>query len=899
MTAVYFVLFGINIFTMYIGVITFCLLFIITLYLLGKELGGRGVGLTAMLFAAFPPFYLFKESLLPHGYHVEVLFFGNIILLSALKICSDPTRLKRFFYYALLGVAAGLGFWVHYIVAYYFIPVILYLLINERFTRLIRYGFISAVSVFLSAMPFWMFAIQTNFKTFRFPPLKIKELQASHYLDVSLSHIKGMMGIENAFKSNNYILESVVASIYILAILYFICSTIFRRKAFSNKNIIILYLFGAVIIIYSFYRTKMYATGGYHYMLPIVTFLYIAFASFVKRIRYLGAGILLFAVSFNLTGIQRRVISDSKGSKGSIEGIYQKINFLLNNKIFRYIGDDRQSRQPVFFSRERIVGTGVMNGEYIPHEDEVEAADRIGIEGGGNWRPVLDNICRSYRFDSGYCFYFDFKPHPYDTRVIRPDKWNAGSIPASYAFDRSYDTWWSTGRLGKKTGMSFILDLGDIYNICKISMFNINHIKNFPKDCRLEISLNGKDWAELLYYKESEPLFWSGPRLYFRLMYSKMELFFNPVKTRFIKIVQIGEDKEKPWEINEIFVYEYMGEKEIRLRDYVKDIKDVVRFLEKKEIDFIYTDFWPSARIRKLTNNRIKTLVPFNTVTPPRKYMSREVQLSDKNAFLVERKDSAELEGIFNELELPFRKKEFNIFICYYFKNLDPDYYKIKPLMWLGVGAIKNNLKDYSRWLFNKGSQMELSGDVRVAGKYYAKAVRYYPNNFLAYFGLYRVYSRLGRKDLMPDLKKAIEGRFIPDIRKPVVFKNGIRFLGYKLKGLARPGGVIKLEYFWRVPEEMEVVRGLSVFVYFMKDERIVFQNDHRFLFQYPKRLNALDGEIFREKLSLFIPSDAEVGRYEIILGLWEKDKNKRIHILDPDLKRKSKVTIGELEVVS
>lgn len=882
-TAVFFILFGIKAATLYLGVITFYMLFLITTYFLVKELFDSYAGIIAVLFFTFSSPELFIQSILPHGYHIEILLFGNIILLLTLKICGDISGPRRFILYSLLGAAAALGFWVHFIIAYYFLPVILFLLIKERFGRLVRYGFVSLAAAFLSALPFWLFAIKTRFMTFKFPPIKTHDLGFFYYLKAYFLKICNMLGLEGMS-------GRIAAVIYILSALYFIGSVIFNKR--FKGGLIILFLGISVTAVYSSYRSKMYATGGYHYMMPILIFISISFVTLVRRTGYIGMGILIFTLLFNLTGINRMIGARAVESRGKIEGIMAKVNFLLDNKIYRYIGDDRQSRMPVFFSREKVIASGYMDGEYLVHEDAVEASDRVAFEGSGrNWEAVFNNICASYR--SGHGFYFDFKPHPYKTRSIKPDRWTAQSRPGKfsprYAFDRAYDTYWSTGGDGKKTGMHFTVDLGSIYNVCRVSMFNINHIKNFTKDCRIESSINGRDWEEVMYYEEGEPVFWSGPRIYFRLMYGRLEFFFKPVKTRFIRIIQIGEDELKPWEINELFVYEYLGEEDISLRDYVKDAREITRFMDGDGIDFAYADFWLSAKIKRFSNNKINALAPFNTYVPPRKYMSREVELSASTAFVVEKKDSLEFEDALRELGMSFRKKEFNIFDCYYFSGLDPAYTGTRPMMWLGISAIKINSKDFSQRLFNKGSEMERSGNLNDAVKYYSKAVDYYSNNFLAYLGLYRL-------NVNENIKQLIKKKFIPSVKRPVIFKNGVEFLGYELRGTPRPGGLVKIDYFWKIPEKRD--NRLSVFVYFIKDGKIVFQNDHRFLYQFPKKIEPLDGERFRERLNLVIPPNAERGVYEIILGLWEKDRNKRINIVDPRFKRKSKVVIGSLELL-
>lgn len=844
--AFFFMLFGIKVSTLHLGTIFYSGLFISSAYFLGKELRDRTTGLLIMLYSAFPSSYFFGQSIYPGGYHIEILFLGNVMFILTLKIPDISAGMKKTIYYILLGLFAGIGVWTHYIIFYYLAPVAIYLLINEKWKNLLKNFIPTAISFFLIGLPFWIFTFRYNFVTFKFRTRSIPSGAVLNFFKLLVEHISHMFDIDYSH------ISLIVLGIYVISILYFVLSPSFKKKS------VFIYLFIFILLFYIGYRSKTSVGEGYNYILPVLTFISTVFGYFgsylIRRIKVVGLCIVLLVISFNIKNLCERIHEYKNMSNSHKQIIYDRIRFLEDNKILRFIGHEENARVPVFFSNEKIIVTGFLDGQYIPYEDIVEKSDRIAFEKcGDDWRSVLDNICMSYDFQQE--LFYNFKPHPYRTRVVR--------LKGSPAYDRNYDNYWAT-KAGKKTDMSFTIDMGRPYTICKIEILNAHHRFNYPISCKIQVSKDRHDWQEAAYIKNIQPLFWSGPRPYWRLVDGRLEWFFKPVEARFVRLVQIGEDPENPWEINEMFIYEYLGYERYRIMDFVKDAKDIISFCIKKNINFIYADFWLSAKTRDISKGKVEALAPYNSYLPLRKNMSREVVLGRDRAFVVRLGDAEGLETIFSEFELPFKKVIFRQYAFYYLPNLPKEYESMPSLMWIGIGMVRHSLKDYSDWLYRHG--------------YYKKALRYYPNNFMAYL----------RCKILPHT------RFFPDMPKTISFVNGIRFLGYSLRGSKlRQGGMVRMEYFWEVQKEPD--ENLCVFVHFVKDGSIIFQNDHKFLYQFSRPLVPLEGERFREVLRLKIPEGIQPGVYQIIFGLWDEKKGQRIYVKDPSGKKIHQQGIGEL----
>jgi hypothetical protein len=250
--------------------------------------------------------------------------------------------------------------------------------------------------------------------------------------------------------------------------------------------------------------------------------------------------------------------------------------------------------------------------------------------------------------------------------------------------------------------------------------------------------------------------------------------------------------------------------------------------------------------------------------------------LAKSKALLVEKANSVDIINVLNELDVPFKIKPFKYYYCFYFPELGEDNESMPGIMWGGKCLLKNAQKFYSKWLFERGR--------------YQDALKSYKNNYSAYVRCETPNGVRVNGQIIP------RTMFYPEIQKAVLFVNDVRFLGYSLRNKhIRPGKVIRLDYFWEVQGEPEY--NLSVFVYFIKDGNIVFQQDHKFLYQFARPLNPLEGERFRETLKLNVPSNIPLGKYDIVFGLWNKATKKRVYIKDNAKKKISKKCIGEIIV--
>ncbi len=113
-----------------------------------------------------------------------------------------------------------------------------------------------------------------------------------------------------------------------------------------------------------------------------------------------------------------------------------------------------------------------------------------------------------------------------------------GSSDTKYAFDDDRSTRWTTGT-PMKPGMWFAVDIGAERSVSRILLDTRGSDGDYPRGCEVYVSFDGESWGE--------PVVTSPPqRPITRLV------FEEPVRARFIKIVQTGETEGLFWSIHEM-----------------------------------------------------------------------------------------------------------------------------------------------------------------------------------------------------------------------------------------------------------------------------------------------------------------------------------------------------------
>ena len=140
--------------------------YILTTGLLARAALDRQTGVLAALLAAIAPPYLLIVGMKIWGGTIETIVPGNLLLLATWYAIEQAHTLRAQRHaLALVGLIAGIMFWVAWLGFYYFLPVELILLWRGR--DALRHGWWAAmVAFFIGSAPFWLYNLSTGFATF-------------------------------------------------------------------------------------------------------------------------------------------------------------------------------------------------------------------------------------------------------------------------------------------------------------------------------------------------------------------------------------------------------------------------------------------------------------------------------------------------------------------------------------------------------------------------------------------------------------------------------------------------------------------------------------------------------------------------------------------------------------
>ncbi len=158
LTAIVFSLLGMTRFTYRLSLMLFLAALLLLVYAIGRRFLGRREGVVAAGYLAFPPFYFLLKGLTSDGAYDSLAFLGGMIAFASLRLEEAlGTRSPARRWFVLLGVAAGLAWWVHPLSVYFWIAVVAWFLIVRpgvflRFRDLLVF----VLSFALGSLPWWI-----------------------------------------------------------------------------------------------------------------------------------------------------------------------------------------------------------------------------------------------------------------------------------------------------------------------------------------------------------------------------------------------------------------------------------------------------------------------------------------------------------------------------------------------------------------------------------------------------------------------------------------------------------------------------------------------------------------------------------------------------------------------
>ena len=262
-----FLFLGIDRFSLHLIPFLFSILFIVSIYQLGRELFDREIGLLSMLLAAVPPFSIGLYSAMAYGGYIEVLWLGNIILLTTHRLALQKNSLS-FIPLFFLGLLWGIAWWTHPISIVYLVCSFCFLIYFKK--EWVLKGKIAgtALGFILGSCPFWIWNIIQGFPFLRFtrspnsPNLFLNIKDFPHQL---------MHFFNNSLRESFSITAYFLAILFLMSLLFLIVKTKWFNNKFPSSQGHILLLLFFITFCYIYLGSRFSEQNAVRYILPLYT----------------------------------------------------------------------------------------------------------------------------------------------------------------------------------------------------------------------------------------------------------------------------------------------------------------------------------------------------------------------------------------------------------------------------------------------------------------------------------------------------------------------------------------------------------------------------------------------------------------------------------------------------
>lgn len=615
----FFFLFGISRFTLDLTICVESLFFIILVYYLAALLFDKATALLSALLSAFGSYYLYFHSVLARSAYIEIPIIGVLLFIFAYKIIYHNKHIGR--YYFCLGLMCGLGIWTHYLIIFYFPPIFLLLFIRDKWFWGWRTIFSLLLGLGVGGLPLWVHNIRYPLITWHYlwEGSGGGESFLSSLKDFFFIRFPELLGVINN-ETQQYCVPYLSPLFYLICLGLFCFLLLSRRKGFfglvklrinqsNGLDLLLLFLF-LFPVIFALSGFASNHTG--RYLMPLFSVLPILFAVFARQLisfsPVLAFLFVLLHLFSNVSGTLPRIPFLSENQARHFQEARKKdqvlFNFLKEKKIRGvYSPEYWNSVQLTFDAREEIIFAQPVGDRYRQYSELVDRDPGPAFLFSGDnkdFEDTLKHIGGAYRKSqvSGYSIYHDFVPPPYRTFEINPAAWkgisNYNLKDVVNSFDRDDSTRWASGE-PQKPGMFLQIDLGKSYSSLAKMTLLFEKAEDFPRDLRLEISSDGKNWKVITenlggYWGA---LFWSGPHPFARPQEGRIDLAFSPQAGRFLKMTLLREDKSYQWSIDECFIYQAGP----RLEKNSGALEPLISRIKQKGLIHLYTTPWIKAQL--------------------------------------------------------------------------------------------------------------------------------------------------------------------------------------------------------------------------------------------------------------------------------------------------------------
>jgi hypothetical protein len=624
LAAVFFALFGVSDLSLSLSSIAFSLGWIAGTYAIFSEIGGRRAGVVAAATAIVPPWTALWYSVLTYGGYTATFCLGTW----ALWLCLRIHRLGAggragFVRVAALGLVAGLALWTNYMSASFLLTGGLVLLAaiargSLRGWRCLRLGW--GIPFFLAGV--WPVLLTLarhgagQTETFNLTANYIKRVVSVTFLRNKWGFGELLFAPEHHTTSSHILYAALFGSLAVLAV-WTTVRLIRRRETPRFWAVPALY----VLVFFALYLPHSMAwTGAPRYLMPVWTLAFAALAAIpaaagpTRAVRFAACTLAALAVAALLTA-DLRAIAHRRGPAERDRTARHEFVRLARETGVRGVemagghiwGLEGQVYS--FYAQGHPYFASPSTDRYPPHAERLETESRLGfaVESQylGHAAAALRDlgatfeVRRSRRAALIHSVTVPVRPLRNLTASIRAvTAERAGGTPADSIRDSNIDT----GLHGTYAAAGHVtLDLGSPLEVSCLHLMAPRPMNGgLPGGYRLEASDDGATFTVIREVPRRFAVAYAiGTRAYLRGAWGMMEIRFDPLRTRFLRLTPLSGMSQRPdWCITEIQV---LGPSGATAAAAAPPVGDLIRRLKAESIGTLIGDRLLSARIRAAT----------------------------------------------------------------------------------------------------------------------------------------------------------------------------------------------------------------------------------------------------------------------------------------------------------
>jgi hypothetical protein len=588
-----------------------------------RVLPPRGALLALSVLAA-PPLLLAYWSLGGTLNPTLTLLLGNLVLLGThTAFFRRPGEMAPML---AVGLLVGLGWWVYPLIVVYCLPFAILALRTGAAWR--AHFWVFPLGVALGGLPDWIYET-LNYPTARLMvhqsgsvPVESLGARAAHLFGPIALAVQGVSGMDGFVPP-----RAAQAAVLALGLLVILRAAVRDWRALvwlaglggrPDQGLSALWGVAAanVGLVLLTHRPL-----GANYLLPLYSVLPIWTGECLQWLwgwrRWLGMSVLAGLLAFHLWSNWMVTLGRKPPALRwtRLEAVQRPlIDWLVARDIRRVYWAPDSTFAPyefTYLAGTRVIAADLWAEAVIQHAHAVDAADAPPIVTSARRLASLGGTLRGLGLDFretpvGGSVVLEVVPPP--PRGFAPLPSAGWTLSASHRghelhhlIDRDAGTGWSTGER-QAPGQWLRVDLGRPEEVARVDLLAIDWME-VPAGIQVETSEDGEHWKTAVAVPHYwGPLFWSERHAFLKVRRGRIQLVFEPVRARFLRLTQMGTGQHA-WAARELFVYRPAPPAPAGLEPGALGAA-----LRQEGVRFVYANHWLSARARVESDESIGAL---------------------------------------------------------------------------------------------------------------------------------------------------------------------------------------------------------------------------------------------------------------------------------------------------